>query len=774
MKRNFKKSLADVASKELLKEWHPTKNSELTPDDIGVGSKEKVWWMCKKCGESWQAAIATRYHGTGCPFCAGKKVSLSKSLQTQFPEIASEWDSSKNGNVHPSDILPNSSKKFWWICPKGHSYTTQVSSRTRGRGCPICSGNKIILENSLAGVCPELLKEWVWKKNTKFKPDEISPNSHYKAWWKCSKGHEWEAVISNRKNGSGCPFCDGRRVTSAHNLLAKNPSVAAEWHPTKNGNKTPKDYTPSSHHKAWWKCLYGHEWKSSIAHRNNGAGCPFCGGGISAWEARVYAELKTIYPDTIWHTREFKTELDIYIPSILVGIEVDGYNWHKDTLVQDKKKNKKLLKHGVIICRIRQAPLEAVSEWDVLYIGKEPDLEAIKELASKLDLIDKSSKTKKLIKAYLKQKYFADEVSYKKIVSNLPSPPKEASFGSLFPHIAKEWHPTKNYPLTPEHFAPKASKRVWWMCGKGHEWEAAVGTRATGVGCPYCANLLVSKENSLATKFPNLIEEWNTKKNGSLTPDDVVAGSNKKAWWICKKGHEWKASIGARTGPNGTGCPVCSGNKTIKETSLAAIRPEIAAEWHPTKNKDLSPEQISPQTSKKVWWQCLKNPEHVWKTGVSNRFNGNGCPYCSGRKVTKQTSLLALNPELSKQWHPTKNDDLTPEDVRSGANKKVWWICDKGHEWEASINNRSKVNGSGCPFCRGKKASADNNLKLINPSVAREWHPEKNGDKTSSDFLPNSHYKAWWLCANGHEWEAVIARRNRGSGCPYCAGNRKV
>jgi len=425
MKSNFKNSLADVASKELLEEWNPTKNGDKTPADYTPSSHYKVWWKCKKCGESWQATIALRYHGTGCPYCAGKKVSLSKSLQTQFPEISSEWDSSKNGNVNPSEVLPNNGKKFWWICPKGHSYETQVSSRTRGRGCPICSGNKIILENSLAGIHPELLKEWDCEKNIKFKPDEIAPNSHYKAWWNCSKGHQWVATVANRHNGSGCPFCDGRRVSSVHNLLVKNPSVAAEWHPTKNGDKTPADYTPSSHYKVWWMCPYGHEWQSSIAHRNNGSGCPFCGGGISAWEARVYAELKTIYPDTIWHTREFKTELDIYIPSIRVGIEIDGYNWHKDTFAQDKKKNKLLLNYGVNIIRIRQSPLEAVSELDVLYTGKEPDLGVLKQLASKLDSLGKDEKSKKLIKSYLKRNHFVDEDSYKRLYPIFPLHPKK-------------------------------------------------------------------------------------------------------------------------------------------------------------------------------------------------------------------------------------------------------------------------------------------------------------------------------------------------------------
>ena len=133
---------------------------------------------------------------------------------------------------------------------------------------------------------------------------------------------------------------------------------------------------------------------------------------------------------------------------------------------------------------------------------------------------------------------------------------------------------------------------------------------------------------------------------------------------------------------------------------MATIRPEIAAEWHPTKNKGLTPEQIAPQSGRKVWWQCKKNPEHVWKTGVNNRFNGNGCPYCLGRKVTEQTSLLALNPEIAKQWHPNLNGEKTTYNVTRGSDKSYWWKCDKGenHEWEVSINSRTSQN-SRCPYC---------------------------------------------------------------------------
>jgi len=100
--------------------------------------------------------------------------------------------------------------------------------------------------------------------------------------------------------------------------------------------------------------------------------------------------------------------------------------------------------------------------------------------------------------------------------------------------------------------------------------------------------------------------------------------------------------------------------------------------------------------------------------------------------------------------------------------KKVWWICSKGHEWKASVATRNK--GTGCPYCTGQAVCSDNSLQTINPSLSRQWHSWKNGTLTPGNVTANSGRKVWWVCSNGHEWQAVVANRNRGRGCPYCAG----
>jgi hypothetical protein len=143
-----------------------------------------------------------------------------------------------------------------------------------------------------------------------------------------------------------------------------------------------------------------------------------------------------------------------------------------------------------------------------------------------------------------------------------------------------------------------------------------------------------------------------------------------------------------------------------------------------------------------------------------------GCPYCSGRQATDESCLQTVNPTLAKEWHPTKNYRLTPNDVTRSSSKKVWWKCTRGHEWNAVISGRSK--GGGCPYCSGHKVNDENCLQTLNPSLTKEWHSEKNGNLKPRDVTASSHKKVWWQCLKGHEWEATVNDRSNKHGCPYC------
>ena len=219
---------------------------------------------------------------------------------------------------------------------------------------------------------------------------------------------------------------------------------------------------------------------------------------------------------------------------------------------------------------------------------------------------------------------------------------------------------------------------------------------------------------SLKNLYPKIAEEWHPTKNGDLKPDQVPYGSDKKVWWKCPKGedHEWEAQVYNRS--HGTGCPFCSRRRAGKDSNLAVLFPDLAKEWHYEKNGDLKPENFAKRSGKKVWWQCPKEEDHDWETTIAARSNGSGCPYCVGQKVSKDNNFAELFPDIAKEWHPAKNGDLKPDQVSFGSKKKVWWQCPKGegHEWETQVCNRS--NGTGCPFCSGRRATKqDLQMKLF-------------------------------------------------------------
>ena len=136
------------------------------------------------------------------------------------------------------------------------------------------------------------------------------------------------------------------------------------------------------------------------------------------------------------------------------------------------------------------------------------------------------------------------------------------------------------------------------------------------------------------------------------------------------------------------------------------------------------------------------------------------------------TDLATSNPELAKEWHPTKNKNITPSDISYRSGKIFWWVCDQGHEWTAKVSTR--VEGHGCPYCSGWKVWAGyNDLTAFNPQLAAEWHSVKNHGLLPSDISQRSLKKVWWICDQGHEWEAKVYLRAQGQGCPYCSG-RKV
>lgn len=212
----------------------------------------------------------------------------------------------------------------------------------------------------------------------------------------------------------------------------------------------------------------------------------------------------------------------------------------------------------------------------------------------------------------------------------------------------------------------------------------------------------------------DLLRQWHPSKNGPLTPKTVTYGSKRRVWWRCEHGHEWQAAVYTRTGA-GTGCPVCGGKRPCPgENDLASQRPDLAAQWHPTKNRGRTPADVTLGSHYAAWWVCEHG--HEWRAAVKTRVSGCGCPVCANRAlIPGENDLAATHPDLARQWHPTKNGPLMPRDVVAGTHRKVWWRCEKGHEWRALVSSRAQ-SGAGCPVCAGKVIiPGENDLHTLFP-----------------------------------------------------------
>lgn len=377
----------------------------------------------------------------------------------------------------------------------------------------------------------------------------------------------------------------------------------------------------------------------------------------------------------------------------------------------------------------------------------------------------------------------------------VPSAGEQSQYGSAYwvsgwPDLSAEWHPERNGKLTPNQVTFESDQAIWWKCpsGSDHEWIATPNSRTSGESrCPMCprTRAFAARKGSPSrggsaywvSGWPKLVAEWHPTKNGGLRPEDLTFGSGKKVWWKCALGedHEWVASPNNRS-TGGSGCPFCAGRVVSITNNLERLHPDLARQWHPSRNGSLTPSGITAGATHKVWWKCPVAADHEWRVSPHARIRCEGeCPFCLGRRVSFTNCLAATQPQLAAEWHPRKNPGLTSYDVVGASGRAIWWRCtfDASHEWRAQISNRAN-GGSGCPFCAGRRASREHCLARDRPDIAREWHPTRNHPLTPSTITPRTPRRVWWLCACGHEWFARVGDRvRRGVSCPVCAARQR-
>lgn len=363
------------------------------------------------------------------------------------------------------------------------------------------------------------------------------------------------------------------------------------------------------------------------------------------------------------------------------------------------------------------------------------------------------------------------------------------ALATRYPELAREWHPTKNGALTPATVASRAARKVYWRCSQdpGHVWQASVVARAESFEaqgsamCPRCRPR--PRGPSLVQRAPRLAKEWHPTKNGALRAADFGPQSERVVWWKCPRGadHEWQAKILSRaqaTSPTSkSGCPRCLPGR-IAKGSVQRLRPALAAEWHPTKNR-LRADEVTPKSQRRIWWKCPKGPDHEWATSVQNRTLGTGCPFCSGRKASKTSSLATRHPALAKMFDAAKNGGADPSRIPPGTTQAYFWRCEHGHSFHLSLY-KLVLRKEPCGECRRlrieeSKRPHPRKLKMIAdyPEVMRFWHSRKNAGVRPETVRIAAAQRFWWSCpkARDHEWQD-LPRNRLHPGCPFCSHRR--
>lgn len=705
---------------QIFKEWHPTKNEHINPEYLSYGSNKKAWWLCE-FNHEWETSISNRTSGRGCPDCAKINNAIKRatpnegeSLFDLFPDLMEEWDYEKNNKLDPKKINPGSDKKAWWKAKCGHSWDANINTRAKKEGtkCPFCFGvgsaKKVDSSNSLATLNPILSGEWHYDKNFPLTPEQVSPTMSKKVWWKCPKGtdHEWKASIASRNKGIGCPYCVGQLPSKGYNLKVFNPVLSNQWHPTKNRNITPEMVTPNTHKKAWWLCELGHEWDAEIASRNKGNGCPLCNKGrqTSFPEQVIYFYLKKVFSECENRAILNKNEIDIFIPSLKLGIEYDGYH-HKRTETKDNKKGKRIKNMDIKLLRIRMNDLPILDkssyDWLIIHEIKDYYISLAEVMKKIINLIANNFKIPAEKREYLINDIDVDIMRDSQLI-------KEAFIDYINKNnitithsdIAKEWHATKNGLLKAESFTKGSNHMAWWLCPKEHEYQASVYSRTNnktkGTGCSYCAGKKANLDNCLAKNYPNLAEEWHPNKNGDFTAYDITPGSHKIVRWYSKDcGHEWESSIKNRV--SGNGCPKCRYKKAAKSRTK---KPEqFQLEFGKISNGEYTLLSEYENVYKKI--QVKHNIcGHEYDVAPGHFLSGKKCPECAIENTRKR--LTKSHPWFLAQVYERVKNEYTVLGKYKKSNEKLL-MRHNDCENEYMVSPQKFLQGRRCPKCARKK-----------------------------------------------------------------------
>lgn len=638
--------------------------------------------------------------------------------------------------------------------------------------------------NDLQTVRPDLAKQWHPFRNGELTPSDVCVYSSRKVWWQVEEVRfgkhfllEWQALISNRAGGAGCPYTSvpPKKLMKGFNDLASvNPEVAALWHPEKNGSLSPDMVFACAQRKFWWRHTvekdgktYIHEWQAFPQYVRPGS-CPVCHGTQCM---PGYNDLFSAAPELAaqwdWQRNQNLSPQEITFGSnrkVHWVCDLCGHGWTASVhnRVMGAGCPKCAQRYGTSFAEqalyfyLKQVFPDCVNRDTTALEGHELDLylPSIGVAVEYNGLWSHSTPRKKELD---RQKRKLCEQKGILLIEVNESKNKNCHDPQRHQIYCVE---RQDY----SHLIPVMDAISSELMERGDLRQPILVCLERDRQKIYGQYLGSIRERSLGALYPHLLEQWDTQRNGGLSPYAVLAGSGAKVHWmhtVTRDGttfvHRWSSQVCSRT-LRGDGCPICGGKQVLAGyNDLASTFPKLVKEWDFEKNQPLKPDQITPGSQKSVWWKHTVKTEHgesvhSWRASVRARVSGTGCPVCDGKIILAGFNDLATtHPQLAAQWDQEKNE-LLPTEISYGYAKKVWWkhtVTDRFgkiwvHSWQASPNSRTN-RSSGCPYCANKKVLPGfNDLQTAFPELAEKWDAQKNAPLTPRDVTPATPQKVWW------------------------------
>eukprot|EP01083_Nonionella_stella_P280921 955862_1 len=363
--------------------------------------------------------------------------------------------------------------------------------------------------------------------------------------------------------------------------------------------------------------------------------------------------------------------------------------------------------------------------------------------------------------------------------------------GSLLviaPDLAREWDASRNGMALSVTTRVAADSRVWWRCAASseHVWQASYAIRLSfGHMCPFCSKEKFAPSETFLMKHPDLAQELHPTLNDNIDVKSLGPHSTLRLMWQCRSGHPdhvWRVSVSARVRGGGK-CPYCAGKLAVPSESVQALYPNVAAEFHPSKNAPLTPDMVLPSSERVIWWKCAKFGHETRGQIRTRTEKQKSCRLCRGLSTTREDNLATQNPSRAAYFHPTKNEPFTPHNICASSLEKVWFRCTKGpdHEWRATVadpvhvrrrarekDERTRATNQ-CPFCAGRRRSVTNTLAGVVPEIGKLLHPF---ELDPSEIPANSSEMIWWRCQKTPEHQYRYSPKYRVKlpvdFCPIC------